>query len=156
MRTVPISFTARTPFRSARPGVLVIYCSDGRFTGAVEELLEQIGHESMDRLSVPGGPATLSYASSDYSERDAARRACAFLIREHSLRRIVLVAHQGCAHYRERYPSTPAADIERRQRDDLQKAAKALERLHAGFRLHAYYARVNGGQVIFEAVESGT
>ena len=37
-----------------------------------------------------------------------------------------------------------------------KKAAKALERLHAGFRLHAYYARVNGGQVIFEAVESGT
>src|SRR2546428_5917672 len=155
MRTAPVSYTARTRFRNARPGVLVIYCSDGRFTGAIEELLQQIGHESMDRLSVPGGPATLTYASSGYSERDAATRACSFLIREHSIRRIVLVAHEGCAHYRERHSSLPAADVERRQRDDLQSAARALERIQAGLRLHAYFARMSAGQVTFEAVEWG-
>ena len=91
----------------------------------------------------------------NFSGARAAKRACEFLIREHSLRRIVLVAHQGCAHYRERYPSTPVADIERRQLEDLQSAAKALERLQAGLRLHAYFARVSGRQVMFETVERG-
>jgi hypothetical protein len=153
MRTVPASYTTLRPFRSARPGVLVIYCSDGRFTAAVEELLEQIGHGTMDRLSVPGGPAALSYTSSGYSERDAATRACTFLIKEHSINQIVLVAHEGCALYRQRHPNSPAADIKRRQLEDLQGAAKALVRIRSGLTLLAYFAHVNGGHVTFEAVE---
>ena len=39
------TYTSRTPYRIEHPNVLAIYCSDGRFTRAVEDLAAALGHE---------------------------------------------------------------------------------------------------------------
>ena len=43
-------------YDAAYPDALAVYCSDGRFTRAVDELLAKLGHPRLDTLTIPGGP----------------------------------------------------------------------------------------------------
>ena len=143
------SFLSRAPFDAAHPDSLAIYCSDGRFTRAVEELLAHLGHSGLDTLTLPGGPGLLS-ASTSYSEREAVARAASFLIVGHHIRNVVLIAHQGCGYYRDRYPGEPAAAIEARQLTDLRAARQALELSHPSLKILLRYLRIAGKNVQFE------
>ena len=40
-------YVALTPYHPSHPHVLAIYCSDGRFTDAVEELASHLGHGAL-------------------------------------------------------------------------------------------------------------
>jgi len=53
-------FVASERFRPSHPSALAVYCSDGRFTRAVEQLLESKGCARVDTLTMPGGPALFS------------------------------------------------------------------------------------------------
>ena len=44
-------FQGRTAFHEEHPTALAVYCSDGRFTESVEELLRALGHERLDTLT---------------------------------------------------------------------------------------------------------
>jgi len=148
-------FTASEPYRGERPRVLALYCSDGRFTRAVEELAASRGHGAVDTLTLPGGPALFSYAAS-YSDRDAVRRAAQFQVRAHGVRFVILVAHQGCGYHAERHARESVEERERRQVADLRDSARAIRRLAPGLAIEAYFARVNEERVTFEAVETGS
>ncbi len=143
-------FLSRALFAPAHPDSLAVYCSDGRFTRAVEELLAHLGHSGLDTLTLPGGPALLS-ASTSYAEREAVARAASFLITGHHIRSVVLIAHQGCGYYRDRYPGESAAAIEERQLADLRGARQALELSHPSLKIRSRYLRVAGKNVQFEA-----
>ena len=58
------------PFDASHPKALAIYCSDGRFTSAVEVLLEAVGHDRLDTMTLPGGPALLCTSAANLSEVD--------------------------------------------------------------------------------------
>lgn len=133
----------REPFDASHPPALAIYCSDGRFTNAVESLARASGHDRIDTLTLPGGPALLCPAAANLSEVDTVGRAAQFLIEGHKTRHLILVAHQGCGYYRKRYPRLPDAHIEKHQLDHLAVASKALARKYPELQIERYYARVN-------------
>ena len=95
---------AKTPFDAKHPDALAMYCSDGRFTEAIEELLHGLGHARLDTLTVPGGPALLDLTSSNLGAVDVMREAATFLIQGHRIKRVVLLGHEGCGYYKARFP----------------------------------------------------
>jgi hypothetical protein len=143
---------SRTPFLPTHPVALAVYCSDGRFTGAVEELLASLGHERIDTLTMPGGPALLDLSSAMPSDRDAVGRAVRFLVHGHALTEVVLVAHEGCGYYRARHPTRSADEIRALQLADLKKAAGVLRIEHPKLEVVAYLAQVVDGHVRFAPV----
>ncbi len=146
------AFTTKSPFRADHPPALALYCSDGRYTQAVEELLVHLGHERLDTLTLPGGPGLLSMSSAAFVELDATKRGASFLVAGHGILDVFLIAHEGCGYYRSRHPRKDAAAIARIQREDLRAAAGALETSHAALATHLYYARPHAGLVTFDPV----
>jgi hypothetical protein len=138
------------PFDPSHPAALAVYCSDGRFTRAVEALLLELGHQRLDTMTLPGGPALLCSSGANLSEVDTFTRAAHFLIEAHQIGHVVLVAHEGCGYYRNRYNRMSAPQVERLQLEHLGLAAKALSRRHPELGVQRFYARVADGRVTFE------
>jgi len=138
------------PFDPSYPKALAFYCSDGRFTRAIEELLSDVGHERLDTMTLPGGPALLCTSGANLSEVDTVSRAAHFLIDAHAITAVVLVAHEGCGYYRHRYTRIGAPQIEKLQLEHLATASKVLRRRHPELAVRVYYARVSDGFVAFE------
>lgn len=133
-------YQSRAPFVAAHPAALAVYCSDGRFTRAVEELLESLGEERLDTLTLPGGPALLDHTSASFASLEVVRDSASFLIRGHSIRRVVLVAHAECGYYRSRFQYESSTAMQRRQLADLAAAARWIEGNHRGVTALMYYA----------------
>lgn len=146
------AFDAETPYHPEHPSALAIYCSDGRFTRAVEELLRRDGHERLDTLTMPGGPALLNQLTASYPEADAVKKAASFLIHGHHIREVVLLAHAGCGYYRARRPHDAPAQLHARQLEDLRLAARALRKVEPDLAVRLYYADAVGHRVRFEPV----
>ena len=137
-------------FDTTHPSALAVYCSDGRFTDAVEDLLRSLGEARLDTLTVPGGPALLDLDTASFSELEAIRSAASFLIRGHRIKRVVLLAHEGCGFYRERMRHVAQEHVAARQREDLARAAAWLRLTHAELSVDLYYARVSAARVDFD------
>jgi len=110
-----VSFTSETAYDASHPTALAVYCSDGRFTSAIEELLRHLGHPRLDTLTIPGGPGLLQHKTSGYSDCDTFSRSAEFLIREHHIKVVVLLAHEGCGYYARKFPDLTPAQIRERQ-----------------------------------------
>jgi hypothetical protein len=145
-----MTFSSSTPFEVAHPHALAIYCSDGRFTQPVEDLLHSLGHARLDTVTMPGGPGLLNHLSASYADADAMTRSASFLIRAHAIKEVVLLAHHGCGYYKHKRPIDAPEQIEHRQLDDLRHAAKAIAKVDPAIVVHLYFARPVGGHVKFE------
>lgn len=146
------TFEADTPYHHEHPSALAIYCSDGRFTRAVEELLREVGHERLDTLTMPGGPALLNQLSASYAEADAVKKAAGFLIHGHAIIEVVLLAHAGCGYSRARRAHDTPEQIKARQLEDLRVAARTLRKVEPALAVRLYYADAVGARVRFEPV----
>src|SRR5688500_13469552 len=94
-------FVPKAPFEAEHPPTLALYCSDGRFTNAVEELTEgHLQNPRLDTLTMPGGPSLLVPGSATPAEVEVVRRAADFLIRGHHIGHVILIAHYGCGFYK--------------------------------------------------------
>ena len=139
-------------FDPRHPSALAVYCSDGRFTRAVEALLRKLGHDRLDTMTLPGGPALLNHGPADLSEVFIFSRATRFLIEAHEITHVVLLAHQNCGFYRARFGRLGEDHIRKIQIEHLQAGARALARQHPGLAVACYYARVADDQVAFDDV----
>jgi len=74
-----------------------------------------------------------------------------FLAQVHEIRRVILIAHVGCAYYSRRLVLPPER-IEAEQRDDLQKALRAVQSILPGIDVALYVARVLDAKLVFEAL----
>jgi hypothetical protein len=146
------TFTATAPYDPAYPPALALYCSDGRFTEPVEELLRSLGHPRLDTLTLPGGPGLLNHLTTPFADMSTTQRAASFLITSHGIREVFLIAHHGCGYYKHRMAAKPAEAIQAAQVRDLLAAGKLLTRDHAGLVVHPYYATIVEGRVRFEAI----
>lgn len=149
-------YRSMTRFDPSHPPVLAIYCSDGRFTRPVEELAAQLGYPRMDTVTLPGGPAVLSAAGriGGFAEADQFRKAARFLIRAHATRDVLLIAHQGCGYYAERYPNRTPEEIVGKQQAELRDAARWLASGDTpDVNLHLFFAKIAADHVEFEALE---
>ena len=149
---MPLSttFRARRPYDPSHPDAMAIYCSDGRFTDAVEELLHGLGHPRLDTMTLPGGPALFNAWLAGMSESMTVSASARFLIEAHSIRRVILIAHEGCGFYKKHFPHAKAADIRKHQEDDLHRAAEAVKSMPVDVLL--YVALVDEGHVTFEKI----
>jgi hypothetical protein len=139
-------------FDPSHPTALAVYCSDGRFTNAVEALCRTLGHERFDTVTLPGGPALLSPWPADLSEVHVFSRAAEFLIAAHNISHTVLLAHQGCGFYRSRCGRLGEDQIKKMQIEHLRSASQLLRRHHPALETACYYAQVTNGKVTFNAV----
>jgi hypothetical protein len=146
-------FVAKTPYESTHPHVLAVYCSDGRFTEAVEELAKHLGHDRIDTLTLPGGPGLLNRWSADYMESDMVTRAANFLIRGHHIQEVLLLAHAGCGYYQNRHGALGAEFIAEQQLKDLEAASEELRKAHPDLTVHKYFVRPKGTKITFESLE---
>ena len=142
----------KATFDKKHPKALAIYCSDGRFTDAVEELVHGLGHPRLDVLCMPGGPALLDLGSASFSALEAMRTSASFLIRGHLTKHITLVAHDGCGYYKERYRFETAEEIIKQQKDDLRIAAQWLAGSHPDLEIAMYFAKPDGSKIVFDEI----
>ena len=141
---------AKTPFDAKHPDALAMYCSDGRFTEAIEELLHGLGHARLDTLTVPGGPALLDLTSSNLGAVDVMREAATFLIRGHRIKRVVLLGHEGCGYYKARFPYESPEAMRRRQLDDIRQAARWVSANHEELTVTSYFATPEHDRLRFD------
>jgi hypothetical protein len=130
---------ATIPFIAPHPDALAVYCSDGRFTDAVEALVHELGHPRLD------------LESASFSALETMRTGASFLIRGHATKHVILVAHEGCGYYKERYRFEKPDEIVRQQREDLRTAKKWLLGTHPDLKVSLYFAKPEGGRVAFES-----
>ncbi len=140
-------------FDASHPKALAVYCSDGRFTQAVEDLARGLGHERIDTLTLPGGPGLLNLSTACYSDHDALGRAIGFLVHRHSIEELVLVAHAGCGYYRSRFSMLSPALLEEHQRADLGHAERWVSDRWRGVRARSFYARGVDAQITFSPLD---
>lgn len=145
-------FVSRHRYEHTHPTVLAIYCSDGRFTDAVEDLATHLGHERIDTLTIPGGPALLNRWVADYLESDTITRAARFLIVGHHIQEVLLLAHAGCGYYQSRHGSLGPEFIAEQQLEDLRHASEQLQKEHPGIRVCLYFVHPKEDRIHFEPV----
>lgn len=145
-----------TPFNTERIHAAAVYCSDGRFGAQFDEFIrDTLGLPRYDRLAVPGGAAALADYIDAWRERDVVHNQLRFLIDVHSLERVILIAHEGCAFYTERL-SVAALDLASRQREDLVKAAEFVHEFAPHLQVEAYFAHIDQNAVAFERIVSAS
>jgi hypothetical protein len=144
--------TAKAPYDPKHPDALAMYCSDGRFTDAVEELLRSLGHPRLDTLTMPGGPALLDLGSASFSALEAVRSATSFLVRGHGIKRAVLVAHEGCGYYKDRHRFDTPEQVLQQQVTDLRTAAQWFAGAHPDVAVALYLAQPEKAKVRFHPI----
>jgi hypothetical protein len=129
-----------------------VYCSDGRLGDHVDDFLHNgLGLPRYDRVACPGGPVALSGRLAAHWEARGVEEQLRFLAQVHEIRKVVLIAHVGCAYYSHRLALAPEK-AEAEQIEDLQKAQWAVERIVSGIEIARYLLRVDGQEVGFETV----
>jgi hypothetical protein len=140
-------------YEAARIHAAALYCSDGRLGEHFDDFLQNgLSLPRYDRLCLPGGPACLAGHPQAYLEEQGVVDELQFLVEVHKLKRIVLIAHQGCAFYGTRL-ELKEPRLELLQRADLVRAAAFVHRVTSLDAIEGYYARHVDGHVLFESVE---
>ena len=138
------------PFDRDRIGAAAVYCADGRFGDQIDDLLHHcLKLPGYDRLAIPGGAACLLHHFNGFFAEQATVEHLEFLIRTHQLHSVVLIAHQDCGYYLNRLHVNPA-DLEQRQRDDLDAARRRILALAPETTVAVFFARHLGDKVCFE------
>jgi hypothetical protein len=148
----PATHLATVPYDPSHPDALAIYCSDGRFTDSIEQLLHGLGHPRLDTMTLPGGAALFEVTTADFTGLDTVRNAAQFLVRGHGIQTAVLVAHDGCGYYRARHIGQEPERIVAIQESDLRSAARWFHASLPAVRVELFFAYVDGGRVAFRRV----
>ncbi len=140
------------PYEVARINAAAVYCSDGRIGDHMDEFLHQgLALPRYDRVACPGGPVALAGRLLAFWESRGVLEQLHFLVRVHEVRQVVLIAHEGCAYYGDRLGLDPLA-AEAEQREDLTRAASAVQRIDAELEVAGFFAHLDGTTVSYERV----
>ena len=138
-------YRSSIPYDTERIGAAAVYCSDGRFGEQIDDLVfNALKLPRYDRLAVPGGAACLAGHFNAYREEEGVAEQLRFLLDVHAVKRVILIAHEGCAYYTEWLRVAPL-QLEARQHEDLEKAIRRVSRFGVGIEVTAFFARRRGG-----------
>jgi hypothetical protein len=155
MRALPsdFAFESSFPLDPQRMQAAAVYCSDGRLGEQVDDLMHRgLGLPRYDRLAVPGGAACLAGHFATYREEEGVVEQLRFLLTVHEVRRVVLIAHEGCAFYLERLRVSPL-QLQAQQHDDLVKAIQRVRRFGMDVDILALFAHVRDNRIRFERID---
>jgi len=153
MSDIAKSYESRNPYERSRIHAAAIYCSDGRMGEHFDEFLQVgLGLPRYDRVALPGGPACLAGHAQAHLEEQGVVDELKFLVEVHKLKRVVLIAHEGCAFYSDRLALADRR-MELVQRADLVRSAAFVQRVSGVASIDAYFARICEHAVRFECVE---
>lgn len=153
LRDPKFPYESRLPYDRNRIRAGAIYCSDGRVGEHFDDFLQNaLGLPRYDRIALPGGPACLAGHPQALLEEKGVVDELQFLVQVHELRRIVLIAHDGCAFYTSRLELKDRR-LELVQRADLVRAAAYIHRVTQIDAVDAYFARLLDGRIQFEPIE---
>lgn len=147
------------PYEAARIRAAALYCSDGRIGEHFDDFLQNgLKLPRYDRVALPGGPACLASHPQAEIEEQGVVDELKFLAEVHGLKRVILIAHQGCAFYSTRLELTEPR-LELVQKADLVRAAAYVARVTGLADIQAFYARTvesgggGGSRIRFEPVQ---
>jgi hypothetical protein len=147
------TYESRLPYEVDRIHAVAIYCSDGRLGEHFDDFLQHgLSLPRYDRVTLPGGPACLAGHPQAHLEEQGVVDELKFLVEVHGLKRIVLIAHQGCAFYGTRLDLREPR-LELVQRADLVRAAAFVHRVTGLDAVDGYFARLVDGRIRFERVQ---
>ena len=151
---MPKPYSSSIKYEASRIHAAAIYCSDGRLGEHFDDFLQQgLNLPRYDRVCLPGGPACMAGHPQAHLEEEGVVDELHFLVEVHKLKRIVLIAHQGCAFYASRL-ELKEPRLELVQRADLVRAAAFVHRVTGLDTIEAYFARLVEGKMSFERVEA--
>ena len=143
-------FVSSVPYEPARIYAAAVYCSDGRLGDHIDQFLHVgLGLPRYDRLACPGGPVGLAGRLDSYWDTRGLEDQLRFLTQVHEIRRVILIAHSGCAYYSRRL-AVPLEQLEGEQKADLHSAGQAVRRMVSGVEVATYWARVADKLVQFD------
>ena len=146
-------FHSHIAFERSRIEAAAIYCSDGRFADHFDDFLHNgLRLARYDRVALPGGPACLADHPQGHVDAQSAVDELHFLVKAHELKRVVLIAHEGCAFYVKRL-GLAERRMELLQQADLARAAAFIRQVTGADHVEGYFARVVHGVIAFEPVE---
>lgn len=146
------AFESTVPYEETRIHAAALYCSDGRIGEHVDDFLQVgLALPRYDRVAVPGGPACLAGRLLGFWESRGVEDQLRFLTQVHEIERVVLIAHQDCAFYRQRL-RIDGPRVRGEQLVDLERAARAVTRLGASLQVEAFYATLHGPRIRFEPI----
>ena len=150
-------YESKVPWNPKRPDTVIISCVDGRWREHIQEFTIQHLKASLhaDFLAVPGGIEPLTLFDLVPKDFNFFRRRLESLIEAHGTKRIVAIAHQDCAWYKERKFFPFKIDLRERQVADLKRVAARLRETLPELTIETYFARLEGkdpGRVVFEPV----
>lgn len=147
-------FTSTDAWNPEDISTLVVYCSDGRWGSAFDEFCHShLRIPRYDRWAVAGGPVCLLPRDFDEGYGRGVWEQIDLLVRVHELRRVVLIAHYGCAYYAERLGKGPE-DCLPAQAEDLHAAAEILRQRFRGIGVETYVAMRQGVRLSFHPLDS--
>lgn len=148
-----MKYASSLRYDHSRIHAAALYCSDGRIGEHFDDFLQNgLSLPRYDRLCLPGGPACLAGHPQAHLEEQGIVDELQFLVQVHKLKRVVLIAHQGCAFYSTRL-DLKEPRLELVQRADLVRAAVYVARVTGLDAIDAYFARLVDGKINFEAVQ---
>jgi len=146
-------YRCREPQEQGSTEALVIHCSAARFQQYFDEFLTQgLGLGRYSVIAVPGGAQVMTLV--DYLPKFAwaGWRWTKFLVDVDKAPRVILIGHEECRwyhHLRFWDTSTPVrGGIVR----DLERVRAALRERYPGVQVDLYYARMDGGRVVFDSL----
>ena len=99
-----VVFRSAVAYERKRIHAAAIYCSDGRMGELFDDFLQSgLKLPRYDRVALPGGPACLADHQQSHVQTQGVVDELKFLIEVHEIKRIVLLAHEGCAFYATRF-----------------------------------------------------
>ena len=148
-----MKYESTVRYDASRIHAAAMYCSDGRVGEHFDDFLQNgLSLPRYDRLCLPGGPACVAGHPQAHLEEQGVIDELQFLVEVHQLRRIVLIAHSGCAFYGNRL-GLKEPRLELVQRADLVRAAAFVHRVTGLDAIDAYFARLTDGRMKFESVQ---
>lgn len=155
VKIVPGFFRSSISFHKEFAKIVVVDCSDGRFTPTDGEFIGRIfaGGCSPDELKIPGGSAALSMSSAAVAQYISAKESLIFLVKGHNLGVVVLLAHEDCGHYKHKNPGRSPEEIRLIQLRDLRDALKTVsDMLPSHVVVRAFFKRLEKDSVVFDEV----
>jgi hypothetical protein len=147
-----LTYESPLPFDAERIHAAAVHCSDGRFGEHIDDFLHNVlGLPKYDRLAIPGGSACLAGHFATYREEEALAEQLRFLITAHRIKRVVLIAHEGCAYYIERLHVSPL-QLHEKQIGDLEKAVDRVRSFGRHLSVEPFFAYRDGERIRFQWV----